>query len=114
TMDWIRVTVPYGRESCKAEVDQTGWDTCGNANEGRLKVDGVRHLFQEQLVTERPGHADQQIGGNTAHDPVHTHRAGPQRLLQRHDHECGHAGHFEHRIPVPVAERGVAFDDHVR
>src|SRR2546425_6561678 len=93
-MYWIRVTVTYGREGCKTEVDQTGWFTCGNSSEGRLEVDCVRNLFQEQLVTERPGHADQQIGGDAAHDPVHTHRAGTKCLLQRHDHEYGHAGHF--------------------
>ena len=72
TMYWIRVTVRYGREGFKAEVDQTGRFTCRNSRgEGRLEVDCVGNLFHEQLVTERPGHADQQVGGDAAHDPVH-------------------------------------------
>src|SRR5271169_4139168 len=58
-VDRIRVAVGYGREGFKAEIDQTGGFPCRNSgSQRRLEVNGARNHFQEQLVTECPGHAD--------------------------------------------------------
>src|ERR1700685_486946 len=101
----IRIAVRYGREGFKAEVDQTRRLTRRNAfGEGRLEVDCVGNLLHEQLVTECPGHADEQVSGDAAHDPVHIHRAGKKGLLKSYDHEYGHAGYLQRRVPAPGAE----------
>ena len=89
----IRVAITQGGEGGKAEVDQAGRLTCVSTSKGRLEVDGVGDLLQQQLVTECLGHADQQVGSDAAHDPVHIDRAGKKCLLERHDHEYGHARH---------------------
>lgn len=78
----IRVAVRYGREGFKAEVDQASRFACGNSRgEWRLEVDCVGNHFHEQLVTERPRHTEQQVGGDAAHYPVHTNRAGKKCLF---------------------------------
>jgi hypothetical protein len=51
-VDRIRIAIGYGRESFKAEIDQTGGFACCNSgSQRRLKVDGARNHFQEQFVT---------------------------------------------------------------
>ena len=79
-----------------------------------MEVDCAGNHFHEQLVTERPGHADQQVGGYAAHHPVHINRTGKKCLLKGHDDEYGHAKHFEGTVPAPRDERRVEFDDQVR
>jgi hypothetical protein len=77
-------------------------------------MDCAGTLFHNQLVSEGPSDSDQQVSSHSAHDPVHANWAGTKRVLQGHDNQDGQAQYLQRRIPTPIAERRLEFDDQVR
>jgi hypothetical protein len=41
--------------------------------------------WRPESFTERPSHADQQVGGNAAHDPVHGNWTGKKKVRAAED-----------------------------
>src|SRR5882762_749384 len=110
----IGVTITHAGQSGKAEVDQTARFTGWTSSNRGLEMDCIGTLLHEQLVSERPGQPDEQVGRDS---PQHSVYATPPRtkcVAQRHNYLDGEPGYFQRGIPAQAAKPRLEFDDQVR
>src|ERR1700686_496153 len=100
----ISVAVTNAGQRGKTEINQEAWFSGGDSTFECLEVDCVWVRLHEELIGERPGNADQQVGSNSTHYPVYANGPRAKRLPQGHDHQNGKPGYLERRIPAQVAE----------
>src|SRR5713226_4264926 len=105
----VSITITHAGKSGEAEVDQaarfTGWTS---SNRG-LEMDCIGTFFHEHLISKRPSQPDQQVGGDSAHDPVDANPPWTKCVAQSHNYQDDQPRHLQCRIPAQVPERRIEF-----
>src|SRR5260370_32748067 len=105
----IGVTITHAGQSGKAEVDQTTRFTGWTSSNRGLEMDCIGTLLHEQLVSERPGQPDEQVGRDSPHHSGPATPPRPKCVPRRLTYRNAKPGTFQPGIPAQAANGELKF-----